>query len=159
MPIRNGQPVLSLFNQRQPLVDKDGVPTTTMGAPFLRSLYNRGGGTNGIANQVNPPTTTLAASGSTMATAQALAHDWNYITGGSGGVHITPLLKLQPGNDIWVHNNSGSTINVYPPDNTTQIDALGPGTPYSLPSGKIRCFQVLALATQTTNAQYFSYGS
>ena len=156
MPIRNGQPVLSLFNQRQPLVDKDGVPTTTMGAPFLRSLYNRGGGTNGIVNQVSPA---ITASGSTMGTAAMLAHDWNNITSGTGGVHITPLLDLQPGNDIWVQNNSANTINVYPPDNKTQIDALGPGTPFSLAPGKIRCFQVLTLATQTSNAQYFSYGS
>ena len=150
MSILNGQAVATVFNARQPLVDNNGIPTTTVGSPFLRALYNRGGGGSGITPSVSGP---LKATGAAAATALGLTFDWNNITGGPGGVIISPLLKLQPGNDIWVFNGSGGNINVYPDTGSVQIDLLGPGNPFILGSGKLRCFQ------RWTSTQYHTYGN
>jgi hypothetical protein len=143
----------ALFNARAALVDPQGIPTTAYGRGFLQALYDRtGDGTGIIPGVTNPP---IAAAGTTIADAFQLTEDWNDIESGNAdsGVAISSLLNLQPGNDIWVFNGTGTTKFVYPPDSNTQIDALGPGVGYQLDPGKLRCFQ----CWQAT--QYHSYGN
>lgn len=152
MSINNGATVAALFNPRSQLVDQNGVPTTAYGQGFLRSLYNRTGLGTGIVPIVSPP---LTATGASIADALALTADWNDIEAGAAntGVIIAEALNLQPGNDIWVANGTGTNKYVYPPSAAVQIDALGNGTPFQLTPGQLRCFQCW------TATQFRSYGT
>ncbi len=149
MSILNGQSVVTTFIGTASLVDENGVPTRTVGGPFLRALYNRGGGNDGIVPTVSDP---LTGTGATLSTALGLTHDWNLVTGGSGVV-ISALLNLQPGNDIWVYNNGTGNVNVYPPSTSIQIDQLSAGAPFILAANKLRCFQCW------TSKLFVSYGN
>ncbi len=141
MSILNGQSVVTTFIGTAPLVDENGIPTRTVGGPFLRALYNRSGGDDGIVPTVSDP---LTATGTTLATALGLTHDWNWIgtVPAGSGVIISPLLKLQPGNDIWVYNATASNLNVYPPSGSIQIARLGNGAPYVQATHNVTQFQV-----------------
>lgn len=148
------------FQPNAPLVDKDGVPLSRTGHPFFLSLYNRTGQGNGIVPAVTP-SPFLTATGTTIADALQLTQDWNDIeTGGANtGVAIAAALGLQPGNDIWVFNGTGTNKNVYPPSATGQIDALGAGNPFVLAAGKLRCFQCWNAVSAAISTQFRSYGS
>jgi hypothetical protein len=152
MSILNGQAVVALFNARSPVVDDKGVPTVSIGRSLLQALYNRSGGQDGIVPTVSKP---LTAAGTTSADALGLKDDWNNVTttGSGSGVIISPLLDLQPGNDIWVFNGGANNLNVYPPSASVVIDAQGAGTPFVLGNGKLRCFQCW------TSTQYHTYGN
>lgn len=73
---------------------------------------------SGITSSVG---TGLVAKGSNQATALLLTNDWNEIDSGTGGVL---LASLQAGQNQVVFNNTGGSINVYPPPGS-QINALG----------------------------------
>ncbi len=150
MSIKNGQAVVTLFNARSQVVDEKGVPTVSIGRALLQAVHNRTGGNSGIVNSVSDP---LTATGTTSASSLGLKNDWNDVETGTGGVIISPLLDLQPGNDIWVFNGSGSNVNVYPPSSSVQIDSLGSGVPFVLGNGKLRCFQCWS------STQYHTYGN
>lgn len=143
----------ALFNDRSPLVDEQGIPTTSYGRGFFQALFQRSGAGTGIVPKVS--NLTITAVGTTIADAFQLTADWNDIEAGAAnsGVAIATALGLQPGNDIWVFNGTATNKNVYPPDSQTQIDALGAGLPYVLGAGKLRCFQ----CWQAT--QFHSYGN
>lgn len=128
------------YRPTSPLVDKDGIPILGYGSQFFTQIYNRSGLGTGIVPIVSKP---LTATGSTIADALQLQNDWNDIeSGGAGsGVAIAAALSMQPGNDIWVFNGSGSTKNVYPPSSSVQIDQNGNGNPFVLNNLKLRCFQ------------------
>lgn len=152
MSIKNGSSVSAQFIPTAALVDQNGIPTTAYGRGFLQATWVRGGSGTGIVPVVSAP---LTAAGTTIETALQLAEDWNNVaTAAAGsGVAIAAQLNLQPGNDIWVFNAAANTVKVYPPSPTTQIDALGNGTPYSLTPGKLRCFKCWAAT------QFHSYGN
>jgi hypothetical protein len=142
----------ALFQPRAQLVDQNGIPTTSYGTGFINALYQRTGAGTGIVPNVSDP---LVATGATLATALGLTTDWNNITGGGAGtgVAIAAALNLQPGNDIWVVNASGTNKNIFPPSAAFQIDALGAGAPFVLANGKLRCFQCWSAT------QFYSYGN
>jgi hypothetical protein len=142
----------ALFQPRGALVDAQGIPTSAYGRGFLQALDVRSGSGTGIVPIVSGP---LTATGATVADSLQLAADWNFIAAGAAnsGVQISPLLDLQPGNDIWVFNNTGNNKKVYPPNPQTQIDALGPGVEFDLAHGQLRCF----MCWQAT--QFLSYGN
>ena len=152
MSIKNGAAVAALFNARSQLVDANGLPTVAYGRGFLQALFTRTGVGSGIVPVVSPA---LMATGTNIGTALQLAADWNNVTTTTAGtgVAIAALLNLQPGNDIWVVNAGANNLQVYPPNATTQIDALGNGVAYTLAAGKLRCFQCW------TATQFYSYGS
>lgn len=78
--------------------------------------------------------TGLKAAGSTQATALALTEQWNEVDVASGGQNSVLLAPLQPGQSQTVFNNSGMTIDVFPPVGL-QIDALGENAEFSLANG------------------------
>lgn len=119
------------------LINRDGTATNPF-YQFITSLFNRGGGANGIINQSAPG---LAAAGVDQISATALQHDYNEVLIGSGGV----LMKaLQPGQTHTIFNGTASAINIYPAVNG-QIDSLGNNVAYSLPAGKTQIFTASAL--------------
>jgi len=148
MSILNGPAVAALLNPRAQLVDNQGTPTTSYGVGFLTALYKRTGSGTGIQPTVSGQ---LTGTGTTSATALGLINDWNLVSG--GGVIISPLLNLQPGNDIWVYNNGAGNINVFPPSGAIQIDQLSAGSPFVLGGHKLRCFQCW------TSKLFVSYGN
>lgn len=133
-------------------VDKATGILTVNASKFLLALFNRTGAGTGIVPKVDD---VLVAAGADISTALGLVKDWNLITSGAAntGVQISPLLMLQPGNDIQVYNNSGSAKNVYPPDGQTQIDSLAPGAPFSLADKRLRVFEMW------TPTLFVSYGN
>ena len=147
------------YQPTSPLVDKNGVPIVGYGRAFFLGLYNRTGLGTGIVPIVTPPPG-LKATGAGLDDALLLTQDWNDVQSGAGaGVAIASGLDLKPGNDIWVFNGSGGNINVYPPDATSQIDALGAGTPYVLATTKLRCFQCWFAQAAGITVQFRSYGN
>jgi len=135
------------WNPRTPLVDKDGIPTTSYGRQLLLGFFNRTGGGTGIVPKVSPP---LQSTGSTQLDALGVAYDWNWfqtVGGGSGAI----ILPLMPGNDIQFYNGGGSSLKIYPPF-AAQIDALGVNAPYTLGVGSLRIFECW------DQTQFFSYG-
>ena len=152
MSILNGPAVTALFNARSQLVDTQGIPTVSIGRALLQAFYNRTGGQDGIIPTVSGA---LTATGTTLATALGLTNDWNLVmtVPANSGVIISPLLNLQPGNDIWVYNNDAANLKVYPPSATIQIDQLGAGAPFVLAAHKLRCFQCW------TSTLFVSYGN
>lgn len=133
-------------------VDKTTGKLVVNASKFLLAMQLRTGGGTGIVPKVSVP---LAAAGADISTALGLKDDWNLIATGAAntGVQISPLLMLQPGNDIQVYNNSGSAKNVYPPDGQTQIDSLAPGAPFSLADKRLRVFEMW------TPSLFVSYGN
>lgn len=117
-----------------PLVGSGGKMTTVWDR-FIRAIYARTGGQTGVPFQVNPQ---LQAAGSSISDAAQLTVDYHTVVAGSGnGVKLS---NLQPGQTQTVVNLTGAALKVYPPDATHIIDALGGGTPYSIPSGKSQVF-------------------
>lgn len=103
----------------------------------------------GIINQLQNavPTSSIAtgleAQGTTQSTALQLTSQWNEITSAIGGGTNGVLLDaFQPGQAQSVFNNSGVTINVYPPPGA-KINSLGVNVAYSLTNGSRQTFQFL----------------
>jgi hypothetical protein len=57
---------------------------------------------------------TVAAAGTNQATGTVINGSNNIVTGANGTTGVT-LLAAQPGDEIWIFNNSGSTLKVWPP--------------------------------------------
>lgn len=73
--------------------------------------------------------TSYVAAGSGQSDATPISGIWNIITGGSGGVVPAVVAPM------WIVNQSGGTINVYPPSGAALIEAgssLGNNTPGTL---------------------------
>lgn len=64
-----------------------------------------------IGGQTN---TSVTAAGSTQTDATALNSSIN-VVGSADGAKGVILLAGQPGDEVWVFNNAGSTLKVYPP--------------------------------------------
>ena len=56
----------------------------------------------------------VAAAGSAQTDATLLGAGMNMVTGADGSTGVI-LPAAQPGDEIWVFNNAGSTLKVYPP--------------------------------------------
>ena len=81
----------------------------------------------------------LKATGISQATALQLASQWNVVTVASAVANGVLLSSYQSGQAQAVFNQSGVSINIYPPPGS-QIDALGANKPYSLGNGKMQIF-------------------
>jgi hypothetical protein len=81
----------------------------------------------------------LTATGLTQATALLLSKQWNVISAASNANAGVLLSAFQPGQNQVVFNQSGVTIDVYPPPDFA-IDAEAANQPYSLANGKMQIF-------------------
>lgn len=103
---------------------------------WLLAIFNRTGGESGQPNQVADD---LTATGTTQATALALAVDWNFVTAVPAGSGVI-LMSLQPGQEQRVYNlDPANTLKIYPADGCA-IDADAVNGPYSLAAGKTQVF-------------------
>ena len=95
-------------DQNTPLLSQQGVMTIT-GMAFLRSLWNRTGGANGV-----PFTAGETAAGAGHG--PQLTFDINTVTG--SGDNVT-LPDMQPGQQVWVYNRTSNTdLFVWPASGT-----------------------------------------
>ena len=78
--------------------------------------------------------TGLKATGTTQATALQLSSQWNEVDTATLTANGALLSAYSAGQSQTVFNQSGISINVYPPPGS-QIDGLGANSPYSLPNG------------------------
>lgn len=90
-----------------PFVDPSTGVLSYDGYQFLLDLLS-----SPLGGEAASVGTGLVASGTSQATALLLTDDWNQIDSGMGGVL---LASLQPGQSQVVFNNTGGSINVYPP--------------------------------------------
>ena len=114
-----------------PLVDKGGLMTQDGNFFWLKIWERTGGGSGVITNQgfvdlPNPGDPPVE-----------LPHDLNVLQNNNGDCIL--FSSLQPGQQQWVFNNTAFAINVFPPSGF-QIDALGVGVAYSLPSSKAQVY-------------------
>ena len=72
-----------------------------------------GGISAGTAQAIGGQALTLAATGSTVADAALVKASNVIVSGGDGSVGVV-LPAGQVGDEIWMFNNSGSTLKVYP---------------------------------------------
>lgn len=72
-----------------------------------------GGISSGTAQAIGGQALTLAATGSTVADAALVKASNVIVSGGDGSVGVV-LPAGQVGDEIWMFNNSGSTLKVYP---------------------------------------------
>lgn len=78
------------------------------------------------------PMATVAAAGSSQATATSLTANCSNVTSGSGGVILGPSEVRDP---VLIVNNSGGTVSVYPPVGGT-INGGTLNAAFSLTNGK-----------------------
>ena len=102
------------------------------------------GGSNGGGLLVSSPlqktvSGTVAAAGTTQATATVATSDIVVVTSGTGGIKIAS----NTGGKQSVYNRSGSTINVYP-TGSGQIEAFGVNAPASLANGGHATFECVS---------------
>lgn len=67
----------------------------------------------GQASAVGGQYKALTAVGSSQATGAAVTASMSVVAGADGTKAVT--LQGQPGDEVWLFNNSGSTLKVYPP--------------------------------------------
>lgn len=115
-----------------PIVDPKTGIFSADGWKFIVSLIQR------IASAIPTQTvaTTVAAAGSTQATATPLTKQSSTVTSGGGGVL---LLSLQAGQSQTVRNRSGGNINVYPPSGAS-IESAGMNVAFVLGNGNDATF-------------------
>lgn len=120
---------------QSPFVDPKTGFLSNDGYKYLTGLIND------LASAI--PTASLApglkATGTTQATALQLASQWNVVTVASATANGVLLSAYQAGQSQAVFNQSGVSINIYPPPGQ-QIDALGANIAYSLGNGKMQIF-------------------
>jgi hypothetical protein len=88
----------------------------------------------------------VTAAGSSIGTCTQLVGGMNFITGGAGGTG-TCLPASAFGERLSVHNGSGNAQVVFPPNSSSQINALGNGASMALPNvSRLEC--VVKSATQ-----------
>lgn len=76
----------------------------------------------GIGGQTN---SALAATGSTIADAAAVKASMVIVTGADGNKGV--ILTGGNGDEVWIFNNAGSTLKVYPDSSTSAISVAGTG--------------------------------
>jgi hypothetical protein len=149
-----GLPVFP-YPQFPPQAAKSVNPDGSMANPFyylLQALFQRTGTNSGVAQSIG---TSISAAGGTQATATALSSNYNFITGGTGGVLLP---TMQPGQSVVVFNQTSAAINVYPPTGAA-INGLTVNAPISMPAGTnytFICQSTTAIYTQGTQQQYLS---
>lgn len=93
---------------------------------YAKELVGSGmspGEASGIGGQYNAVT----AAGSAQASAAALTASMSVVAGADGTKGV--ILQGQPGDEVWVFNNSASTLKVYPPTGAAiAIVGTGVGT-------------------------------
>lgn len=87
--------------------------------------------------------TGLSAQGTTQATALPLASGWNEIDVATAANNGVLLASLQTGQAQTVFNQSGITINVYPPPGM-QINGLALNAPFALTNGSRATFDFVS---------------
>lgn len=115
-------------------LEKDGRFTREWLYLFL-ALFKRTGSGTGAPGSV---TTAIDAAGTTQATAQEIASDYNEVLTASAGTGVRMFPTIQPGYSQAVYNGTGSSINVYPPVGFYMDASLN--TAYSLANGKTQVF-------------------
>lgn len=132
------------YQQLRKFVSDDGTLTADS-RDLLLALINRTGGGTGIVPKVNDTgTAPIVTTGTTIADAVMLTTDWNWVTTVPAGTGVL-ILPLKPGNDIKVYNGGANLLRVYPFNAQSQINALGPGTPYQLAAGSKATFECWSL--------------
>jgi hypothetical protein len=107
-----------------------------------------------LSNGILRTFATVAAAGTTLATATPLNAYYDNITSGTGGVKL-PLSTTgynQVGSDIWIFNRCGATITVYPDISTNTIELGTAGAGVVMPIGSDVRF------TKTTATNWISSG-
>lgn len=122
-----------------PLVDPKTGILTNDGYQYFLGLINQLAG----AATVSSVASGIKAQGTTQATAQPLSAGWNEVDVASAGNNGVLLDAQQPGTSQTVFNNSGTSINVYPPPGAG-IDGLGNNAPYVLTNGLRQTFDFIS---------------
>ena len=78
----------------------------------------------GQAGSVGGQYNAVTAAGSAQGSAAPLTASMSVVAGADGTKGV--ILKGQPGDEVWVFNNSGSTLKVYPPTGAA-IAVVGTG--------------------------------
>lgn len=85
-----------------------------------------GGFSAGQAAAVGGAYAAVVAAGSSQATGTVIGASMNMVTAADGTKAVT-LPAVQVGDEIWIFNNAGSTLKVYP-DSGAAITVVGTGT-------------------------------
>ena len=78
----------------------------------------------GQASAVGGQYNAVTAAGSSQATAASISASMAVVAGADGTKGV--ILKGQPGDEVWIFNNAGSTLKVYPPTGAA-IAVVGTG--------------------------------
>jgi hypothetical protein len=133
-------------------IDNTVIGGTTPSSGAYTTLSSSGLVT--LSNGILRTFATVAAAGTTLATATPLNAYYDNITSGTGGVKL-PLSTTgynQVGSDIWIFNRCGATITVYPDISTNTIELGTAGAGVTVPNGGDTRF------TKTTATNWVSSG-
>lgn len=82
----------------------------------------------GVASSLGGAYKALTAAGTTQATGTAVTASMSVVAGADGTAGVT-LKAAQPGDEVWLFNNSASTLKVYPPSGAAiAVNGTGVGT-------------------------------
>jgi hypothetical protein len=128
--------ILGVINSTETAVAFEVLDNNVVYTQF--NTLDDGAGDIGAGRYLYSSAATVAAAGSTLATATALTHQYNAITSGASTAGVA--LPNFSGGAISVYNTLANAINVYPYATGGKINALGTGAAYSLAASTVARF-------------------